>query len=309
VTLAVNGVAAIERVRSERFDLILMDCHMPEMDGFEATRRIREWQHSLSPPRDLPIVALTANALTGDREACIAAGMSDYLTKPITASNLAEMLARHLRTDAAPSATPSTVAPSTVDLSTVAPTTVAPSTVAPTTVAPTTVAPTTVAPTTVAPSTVAPSSAAPPSAAAPSAVPMSATAAPSGGAPAMPPAFDPSLLQSLPMVADGSQPEFAAHVLGQYRDGSTDLIERLGRALTAGDAQVLLRSLHSLRSASAQVGAQAVARCAGALEQQLRAGTAPSLGEVRQLHAEHQRALEAIAAHAARGGFTSGSRP
>ena len=71
---------------------------MPEMDGFEATRQIRAWQRSSSRAPPLPIVALTANALTGDREACITAGMSDYLAKPITGSNLAAMLARHLGT-------------------------------------------------------------------------------------------------------------------------------------------------------------------------------------------------------------------
>jgi HPt (histidine-containing phosphotransfer) domain-containing protein len=109
------------------------------------------------------------------------------------------------------------------------------------------------------------------------------------------------------MVADGSQPEFASSVLGQYRQGSTDMIDRLGRALSAGDAELALRSMHSLKSASAQVGAEAVAEYAGALEQQMRAGAAPTEGEIRHLQFEHQRALEAIAVHAARGGFTQRS--
>jgi HPt (histidine-containing phosphotransfer) domain-containing protein len=115
------------------------------------------------------------------------------------------------------------------------------------------------------------------------------------------------VLASLPMVADGSQTEFASHVLEQYRDGSTNLIERVGRALIDGDAQAALRSMHSLKSASAQVGAEVVAQRAGALEQQMRAGAAPTDGDIRQLVADHRKALEAIAAHAARGGFAPGS--
>ncbi len=96
VSLAENGAAALQRVQQEPFDLVLMDCQMPELDGYETTRRIRAWEAGLQPPTALTIVALTANALSGDREACAAAGMSDYLSKPITAARLAAMLARHL---------------------------------------------------------------------------------------------------------------------------------------------------------------------------------------------------------------------
>jgi HPt (histidine-containing phosphotransfer) domain-containing protein len=71
----------------------------------------------------------------------------------------------------------------------------------------------------------------------------------------------------------------------------------------------MLRNMHSLKSASAQVGVLAVAHCAGALEQQIRAGAAPTKSDIRHLHVEQQRALEAIAEHAARGGFTTGSGP
>jgi signal transduction histidine kinase/CheY-like chemotaxis protein/HPt (histidine-containing phosphotransfer) domain-containing protein len=261
VTLAVNGRAAVELVRSQAFDLILMDCHMPEMDGFEATRRIRDWQRALADPRDLPIVALTASALTGDREACIATGMSDYLSKPIVASKLAEMLARHLPT-AEMLARPVQTATPTAAMA---------------------------------------------AATAAAAAAAAAAAPPSGVAPATQTVFDPSVLASLPMVADGSQPEFASNVLEQFREGSMDLIDRLRVAVSAGDAEVVLRSMHSLKSASAQVGAHAVAECAGALEQQIRAGTAPTEHDMRQLHFEHQRALEAIALHAARGGYGPGS--
>ncbi len=96
VSLAANGAEAVDLVRENSYDLVLMDCHMPRMDGFAATRHIRAWEGISAERPRLPIVALTANAMAGDREACIAAGMSDYLSKPITGPELADMAARHL---------------------------------------------------------------------------------------------------------------------------------------------------------------------------------------------------------------------
>jgi two-component system, sensor histidine kinase and response regulator len=88
-----NGVEAVMAFDERRYDLILMDCFMPEMNGFEATREIRArekiGQHT-------PIVALTANTQKGDREECLAAGMDDYLTKPVHENALVEILQRWL---------------------------------------------------------------------------------------------------------------------------------------------------------------------------------------------------------------------
>lgn len=106
VSLASDGEEAVRLVREQAFDLVLMDCQMPVMDGLEATQRIRAWEASREDAhRPLPIIALTANALAGDREACAAAGMSDFLTKPIASARLIEMLMRHLPSSASASAT------------------------------------------------------------------------------------------------------------------------------------------------------------------------------------------------------------
>jgi two-component system, sensor histidine kinase and response regulator len=100
VALAGNGVEALSRLRSSMFDVVLMDCQMPEMDGYEATRQIRRGSGVLNP--EVPVIALTANALSGDRDLCIAAGMNDYLTKPIEATQLAEALNTALMETAKP---------------------------------------------------------------------------------------------------------------------------------------------------------------------------------------------------------------
>jgi signal transduction histidine kinase/CheY-like chemotaxis protein/ligand-binding sensor domain-containing protein len=96
VTLAGNGVEALARWCEEPFDLIFMDVQMPEMDGFEATRRIR--QAEASTGRHTPIVATTAHAMAGDAERCLAAGMDGYVSKPISLKDLETAVRRHALT-------------------------------------------------------------------------------------------------------------------------------------------------------------------------------------------------------------------
>jgi signal transduction histidine kinase/DNA-binding response OmpR family regulator len=226
VTLAVDGAAAVELVKAKEFDLVLMDCHMPHMDGYTATRHIRAWEHAAQRP-PLPIVALTANAMAGDRDACLAAGMTDYLAKPLTGAGLTEMLVRHLGAarERAPDDAPD-VAQS-------------------------------------------------------------------------PPVYDASMLESLPMVADGSRPEYAHYVLEQFRQQSIDMLALYERAAAADDQKTLLRCMHNLKSSSAQVGLKALAAVAADLEALIHRGAAPDAASMLRLYSEHSRALDAIKDRAA----------
>ncbi|MBK9989811.1 MAG: response regulator [Verrucomicrobia bacterium] len=90
VDLAGNGLEVLEALERAPYDLILMDCQMPEMDGYETTRRIRQ----SAGDRDIPIIAMTANAMDGDRDDCLAVGMNDYISKPMRIQNLVTVLDR-----------------------------------------------------------------------------------------------------------------------------------------------------------------------------------------------------------------------
>ena len=98
VSLASNGREAYSMFLQSRFDLIFMDCQMPEMDGYEATRQIREIESINNTPRT-PIVAFTANSMQGDREKCLASGMDDYISKPVNRDALENKLSKWLPED------------------------------------------------------------------------------------------------------------------------------------------------------------------------------------------------------------------
>ena len=183
----------------------------------------------------------------GHREECPGAGMSDYLSKPITNARLVEALARHL---------PAGEVEATADGG----------------------------------------ARSPPVETAPDArtvIPVSAATYHE----AKPSAFDPLLLAQLPMVADGSQPEMALEVLDMFMAGTTKALSAIEKAVGAGDAKTLLRTLHTLKSSSAQVGALAMAEEARRQETALRSGMPQQADWSALLRAEYARFEEALARH------------
>ncbi len=99
MVVASNGVEALKAMQEQAFDLVLMDVQMPEMGGFETTANIRRNERNLGNERlggpHIPIVAMTAHAMTGDRERCLEAGMDDYISKPARSSALIEMVEKY----------------------------------------------------------------------------------------------------------------------------------------------------------------------------------------------------------------------
>lgn len=95
-TIANNGIEALQCLDQQSFDLVLMDCQMPEMDGFDATREIRKLDIKALDQKHLPVVAMTANVMSGDRERCLEVGMDDYIGKPVQRDQLASVLRKWL---------------------------------------------------------------------------------------------------------------------------------------------------------------------------------------------------------------------
>lgn len=95
VELASNGMEAVSAVKEKQYNLIFMDCQMPIMDGYKATENIRKIEKENGTER-IPIVALTAHAMKGDRERCFAVGMDDYIAKPFREPQLAQILTKWL---------------------------------------------------------------------------------------------------------------------------------------------------------------------------------------------------------------------
>jgi len=99
-----DGQQAIQALRAQQFDAVLMDCQMPEMDGYQATAELRRLEHATA--QHMPVIAMTAHAMDGDRERCLDAGMDDYITKPMRHTDLADTLRRWIRNHGDPNHAP-----------------------------------------------------------------------------------------------------------------------------------------------------------------------------------------------------------
>ena len=96
ITAVTNGTDAIDKIKNNSFNIVLMDIMLPEMDGFEITSEIRKLEKENKTDKQLIIIALTANTLNNDREKCVAAGMNEYLPKPFTAEELINMIKNYI---------------------------------------------------------------------------------------------------------------------------------------------------------------------------------------------------------------------
>ncbi|HMB85633.1 MAG TPA: GAF domain-containing protein [Methylomirabilota bacterium] len=216
--VAANGLEAIEAVERQTYDVVLMDVQMPELDGFEASREInRRWPGGRRPR----IVAMTANAMQGDRELCVAAGMDDYVAKPIRVEELVAALERSpVHRDAAPAA----------------------GLVEPT---------------------------------APAAA-----------------AIDRAVFDSLVAATGGP---FVAELIGTFGEDARELLATLRRALDATDLDAFRRAAHSLKSTAESLGAAGVAALARELEATARAGSLDgAAGRLDRLTEHYERAASAL---------------
>jgi signal transduction histidine kinase/CheY-like chemotaxis protein/HPt (histidine-containing phosphotransfer) domain-containing protein len=220
VSSAVNGAQAIAALAGPNsFDLVFMDWQMPDIDGLEVTRRLRGGQAGPAG-QTVPIVALTANAFAEDRAACLAAGMNDFLSKPVLMADLLAAVSR-ARHDGA-----QVIAPA-----------------------------------------------------------KSAEVAQAAA-----PVYDPHLLAALPMVADGSAPEYAQELLDLFVSSTSASLRAIQAAAQSDDKKLLQRLLHTLKSSSASVGALQLASLAAAAEVGLRQGHVPAAN----LHSRLRRSFEAF---------------
>jgi signal transduction histidine kinase/DNA-binding NarL/FixJ family response regulator/HPt (histidine-containing phosphotransfer) domain-containing protein len=256
--LACDGSQALELVRQHDFDLVLMDCQMPVMDGFEATAAIRQLPDGRGA--HLPIVALTANTMPGDEKKCLDVGMDGFLAKPYTLATLHAMLARWLPTTAADAndALTSACSPSPQNI----------------------------------PSS--PDSPPPPELSSPSAAAApSATAALKRAAAAeASPAINGAILDTLREFDANGEMKLAQTVFQTFIDTADASRAQVQAAINNGDAAALSEAAHTMKSGSANIGAETLASAYAELEQMGRDGQLDEAAAVwHRAEGEHLRAV------------------
>jgi signal transduction histidine kinase/DNA-binding response OmpR family regulator/HPt (histidine-containing phosphotransfer) domain-containing protein len=319
-----NGEKALERMMSGHLDLVLMDCQMPVKDGYTATREWRQHELAAGLPR-LPIIAMTANAMAGDRQKCLDAGMDDYITKPVDRRLLESSLARWLKVKqqqiASAASSDVTSAPAPAPALTVVthlqPTlpprpslapTAAPQPAAATTAAPVMPASMPPRPTSVPPAAVPmpmPSRVLPPRPAAPLNVTATTVAAPViTTRPAVAPvAIEPTAL-GLPVLAPEVLEELEAVMGGEYLgliklflEDAPKQLQQLEQAAAENNIHGMIAPAHTLKSSSANLGALALSAIAKRIEIGARGNALnrPTVAVV-MLEAEYKKAQQALQA-------------
>ena len=276
VTQANNGVRAIDAARKGNFDVIFMDCQMPVMDGYQATGKLRELM-AQGDVRRTPIIALTANALKGDREKCLAAGMDSFLTKPLKIAELESTLhsIRELRAPRAPAGATPNSAPATIAAGHATPPP-PPQTAAAVPLPATSKAPKVV----VMPDKAVPSLDADPSAAA-NANPRPAQAQSSKG---KVPLIDVAAFRE----TRGSMKNFNT-LLDFYRTDTAQYLADIKSALAMGNIEDAVMPAHTIKSSSRIIGAVGLAVLAENFEKRARAGGAAQTKELNALRIHMDR--------------------
>ncbi|MDQ1468323.1 MAG: hypothetical protein QOH10_2738, partial [Actinomycetota bacterium] len=218
--VAENGRVALAAIAAASYDAVLMDCQMPEMDGYDATRELRRIENGSA--HRLPVIAMTAAAMSGDRERCLAAGMDDYVTKPVRAASLGAALERWI--------TSSETAPT-----------------------------------------------------------IAADTSVQGDLP-----LDPARLAMLREL-DGGDGSLLTAVVSEYVGDSTRQLVAVSTGLRDGDAEVVERAIHTLRGASANLGATNLADLCAQLESLARGASLSSAPDLLDsIRAEHARVCSAL---------------
>ncbi|MSQ48072.1 MAG: response regulator [Deltaproteobacteria bacterium] len=244
-----NGKEALKALARSTYDLVLMDCQMPEMDGFEATKAIRSQEAattSTTRPR-LPIIALTANAMTGDQELCLAAGMDDYLSKPFSQEQLRKVLSRWL---------PQTAQQGNAQK-------------------------------------IIPVSALRPSQGVEQR--QSGAGAPGPEKTSVNGILDPHALDQIRTLQRPGKPNIIHRLVGSYLKDSVSLIETIRVAIAQNDPPTLHRAAHTLKSTSATVGAQSLAKLCQNLEDIGQANTTDNAAALMSaIEREYQQVATAL---------------
>ncbi|GGA87509.1 hypothetical protein GCM10011521_27390 [Arenimonas soli] len=297
-----NGEKALDRMMQGNLDIVLMDCQMPVKDGYTATREWRQFETSNNLPR-LPVIAMTANAMAGDRQKCLDAGMDDYLSKPVDRRLLEATLARWLAarpvsSDELPAPTPSMPPPA---MAARPPAPAIPRPSSPFPPRPTAPVPPPASPARVpaagpvaprAPQPVAPPPSRAPAPAAPAPRPEPMSAQLRGDTPVTPP----------PVLANEVVDELRAVMGSEYLslvrlflEDAPKHVSTLEAAASAGDMQAMVAPSHTLKSASANLGAMALSAAAKRIELGARQGVLPRPAvAVAVLESEFRRAALAL---------------